>query len=201
MPIRRCAAMRESLALATAAIARLPRDSRTLVAVDGIDGAGKTTFADALATQPINRVLVRASGDDFHNPSAIRYRRGRQSPEGFYLDSFDIRALTELLLKPFAAGRPFRCASFDLQADSPVAAESVDAPADAVLILDGLFLHRAELRDWWDLSILLDVSPAVAAQRLRHRDGKPVRHRYVRGQQLYFAEADPAKAASLVLRW
>jgi uridine kinase len=42
-----------------------------------------------------------------------------------------------------------------------------DAPADAVLVLDGLFLHRSQLRAWWDLSVLLDVPPAVAALRCR----------------------------------
>ena len=37
------------LALAAEAIGRLPRDRRVVVAIDGIDGAGKTTFADRLA--------------------------------------------------------------------------------------------------------------------------------------------------------
>ena len=79
--------------------------------------------------------------------------------------------------------------------------ESETAPADALLLLDGLFLHRAELRAWWDLSILLDVPPAIAAQRLLLRDGKPTRHRYSRGQEIYFADAQPARHASLVLPW
>jgi hypothetical protein len=43
--------------------------------------------------------------------------------------------------------------------------------------LDGLFLHRSQLRAWWDLSVLLDVPPAVAALRLQLRDGNPPRVR------------------------
>jgi uridine kinase len=70
-----------------------------------------------------------------------------------------------------------------------------------VLVLDGVFLHRSQLRTWWDLSVLLDVPPAVAAQRFELRDGKPPGRRYVRGQELYFADAEPASCASLVRAW
>ena len=69
-----------SLARAADAIAQLPRDRRTLVAVDGLDGAGKTTFADLLAPR-LDRPVVRVRADDFLNPAAVRHARGRESPE------------------------------------------------------------------------------------------------------------------------
>ena len=53
------------------------------VAIDGVDGAGKTTLADELS-EPIRRrgrPVIRASIDSFHNPQAVSYRRGRHSPE------------------------------------------------------------------------------------------------------------------------
>ncbi|HEX7302831.1 hypothetical protein [Lentzea sp.] len=40
--------------------------------------------------------------DDFHHPRALRWRRGKASPEGFFLDSFDYERFTGLLLSPFA---------------------------------------------------------------------------------------------------
>lgn len=101
-----------SLARAARAIARLPRDRRVLVGVDGVDGAGKTTFADRLAPL-LDRPVVRASEDDFLNPAAIRHARGRESPEGFFGDSYDLAALGRLLLDPFAAGGPFRRRTYD----------------------------------------------------------------------------------------
>jgi uridine kinase len=176
----------DSLSAASRAVAGLG-GGRRLVAIDGVDGAGKTTFADRLA-KLLERPTVRASVDDFHRPRARRYRRGRESPQGFYLDSFDYQLLADLLLKPFRAGAPFRRRAFDHR-------------SDAVLILDGLFLHRRELRRWWDLSILLDVPPTLAAKRLLTRDGEGPRERYLRGQELYFAEADPRRHAALVLPW
>ncbi|HET8952474.1 MAG TPA: hypothetical protein VFN44_18265 [Solirubrobacteraceae bacterium] len=189
-----------SLARAAGAIARLPRERRVLVAVDGLDGAGKTTFADRLAPL-IDRTVVRASADDFLHPAAIRHARGRESPEGFFRDSYDLGALAARLLDPFAAGLPFRRRVLDVAADAQVLGADEHAPADAVLLLDRLFLHRDELAGRWDLSILLDVRPEVAAERLLAREGTPTRERYVIGQRLYFEACDPASRALLVLPW
>jgi uridine kinase len=76
-----------------------------LVAVDGVDGAGKTRFADELdaALRVRAAVTFRASVDGFHHPPHVRYRRGRTSPAGFYLDSFDLAAFRRLLLDPLRA--------------------------------------------------------------------------------------------------
>ncbi len=184
---------------------RLPL--RGLVAVDGVDGAGKTTFCDALAEvlRARGRAVVRASVDDFHHPRAHRWQRGRTSPEGFFLDSFDYERFAELLLVPFAAGRPFRRASHDLVTDAYVDAPAEVAPPSALLLVDGIFLHRDEVVDHWDFSVFLDVDFAVSVARMAVRDGSPSdpddprNRRYVEGQRLYFAKCDPARRADLVL--
>jgi len=181
--------------------------ARGLVGVDGVDGAGKTTFCDDLAQvlRSRGREVVRASVDDFHHPRAIRWQRGRTSPEGFFLDSYDYERFTGLLLTPFAAGRPFRRASHDLETD-----EYVDAPAEvaspsALLLADGIFLHRDELVGHWDFSVFLDVGFAVSVARMAVRDGSspdpddPSNHRYVEGQRLYLAQCDPAARARLLI--
>jgi uridine kinase len=57
----------------------------TRVAIDGVDGSGKTTLADELV-EPIRRAgrdVIRASIDGFHDPRAVRYARGRDSPDGY----------------------------------------------------------------------------------------------------------------------
>ena len=77
-------------------------DHPVRVGIDGIDTAGKTTFADNLAEALEN--TIRASGDDFHNPREIRYRQGRESATGYYQDVFNYTAILEYLLKPFGPG-------------------------------------------------------------------------------------------------
>jgi uridine kinase len=178
-----------------------------LVAVDGVDGAGKTTFCDELAAvlRARGREVVRASVDDFHHPRAVRWERGQTSPEGFFLDSFDHERFAEHLLVPFAAGKPFRRASHDLATDEYVDAPFESASPSAILLVDGVFLHRDELVDHWDFSVFLSVEFAVSVARMAKRDGSPSdpddprNRRYVEGQKLYFAKCDPARRADLVI--
>jgi uridine kinase len=88
----------------------------------------------------------------------------------------------------------------------------VDAPAEtappsAILLVDGIFLHRDEVVEHWDFSVFLDVGFAVSVARMAVRDGSPPdpddprNHRYVEGQRLYLARCEPAKRASLVIDW
>ncbi len=179
------------------------------VAVDGVDGAGKTTFADELAAvlRHRHRDVVRVSVDDFHQPRERRYRRGRDSPEGFWLDAFDYARLRSDVLDPLAPGgsRRYRRRSHDLVSDAAVHPGHEVAPPGAVLVLDGLFLHRDELAGLWDLSIWLDVPFHVAAARLAARDGShpdpehPSIARYVEAHRLYFAACDPVNRADVVI--
>jgi uridine kinase len=131
------------------------------VAVDGSDAAGKTTLADELAAplRARGRPVIRASVDVFHRPRAERYRRGAASPEGYYLDAFDTAALRDALLLPLGPGgsRWYRCASFDFRTDRAVHAPLEEAAADAVLVVDGVFLLRPELVAHWDYRIFVEV--------------------------------------------
>lgn len=189
------------------------RGGRVIIAVDGIDGAGKTTFADALAEvfAEDGSAVFRASIDAFHRPRAERYERGPASPEGFYRDSYDYSTFRRVLIDPFrdgartAGATGFQLAAFDVERDVPVEAAWVTAPRDAVLIVDGIFLNRPELRGIWNWSLWLEVSDAIATARMAIRDGSdpdpaaPANQRYREGQALYFLDARPRGAASAIV--
>jgi uridine kinase len=180
-----------------------------LVAIDGVDGAGKTVFADELAAvlKGAGVEVVRASVDGFHHPARRRYRRGRTSPEGFFLDSYDYDALTRLLLDPLRPGGSRRIvrAVHDVASDETIHAPAEVVGEDAVLVLDGIFLHRPELRGYWDLSVFLEVPFEVSIARGAARDGgdpdpdADVNHRYVEGQRLYLARCAPQEHATHVV--
>ena len=186
---------------------------RVIVAVDGLDGAGKTVFADGLAEvfAETGDAVFRAGIDGFHRPRIERYARGRRSPEGFYLDSYDYPTFRRVLIDPFrdgaqtAAATGFQLAAFDVVRDAPVESQWVTAPLDAVLVIDGIFLNRPQLRDLWDWSIWLDVPFEMAFARMALRDGSdpdpdaPANARYRQGQELYLNEARPREAASVIV--
>jgi uridine kinase len=177
---------------------------RAIIAVDGLDGAGKTHFADALAAEFERRghAAFRASIDGFHQPRALRYARGRDSAEGFYRDSFDYSTFTRVLIEPFRIGRigSFVPAAFDVRADAPLEPVWLSGPDDAILIVDGIFLNRPELKGLWNYSIYLDVEPEEREKRMLERDGN-LDHpeRYAAGQQLYVEEAAPRLAANAII--
>lgn len=169
------------LAALAAVVERLARTRRrVLVAVDGPDAAGKTTLADSLA-EGLRVPAVRAGVDGFHRPRSVRYGRGTDSPEGYYRDSFDHQALAGKLLRPFATGVPgVRTACFDHVTDEAVGRDAA-VPEVAVLVVDGVFLLRPELRQWWHLAVY-----RAEAEPLSYAD-------------VVVDNTDPA--APVVLRW
>jgi uridine kinase len=190
-------------------ILRLAVAGVTRVAIDGVDGAGKSMFGDELAQllAAAGRRVIRASVDSFHNPRALRYRLGRHSPEGFFRDSYDYRQLQAALLDPLSPGGTgrYRSAAFDHRIDAPVSVPEARAEAGNMLVFDGIFLHRPELRPYWDYSIFLEVEVAISVRRCAQRDGSspdprsPENRRYVEGQQLYLRECEPQRHASVVI--
>ncbi|MBB6488320.1 uridylate kinase [Rhizobium lusitanum] len=144
------------------------------VAIDGRTASGKTTLANELAEclRGRGRQIIRTSIDGFHRPKVERYARGRHSAEGYYYDARDFPAIHALLLKPLGPGgdRWYRTASFDLHKDVPIEQDPQFAPNDAILIVDGTFLQRPELRQGWDLAIFVETSEHVSEQRGIARD-------------------------------
>lgn len=179
------------------------------VAVDGVDGAGKTWFANDLADtlRLEGRPVVRVSTDDWHHQRSRRYAHGRTSPLGFWLDSYDHHRIRHEVLEPLGPGgtRWFRRRGHDLRTDATLHDPLEAAPAGAVVVVDGLFLQRAGLQDCFELVIWLQVPFEITAQRMAHRDGTPpdpshpAMRRYVEGQQIYLEQRAPQTTAHLLI--
>ena len=157
------------------------------------------------------RPIIRAGIDGFHNPRELRYRRGADSPEGYFLDSFDYEALRTLLLEPLGprGSRRYRSAIYNYRVDEEVAAPEEEAAPDSVLLFDGVFLLRDELRAFWDFSIFVQSDFAEIIRRAVVRDRELMggagavreryRKRYVPGQKLYFSRCATQAAADVVV--
>lgn len=190
---------------------RLPHPVR--VAIDGIDAAGKTCLADELAQalRRLARPVIRASLDGFHKPRAARYRLGKDSPEGYYLDSFSYDQLHAGLLEPLGPGgsRRYRCAVFDYRADKPLELPEQMADLETILLLDGVFLMRPELADAWDFCIFVEVSFDTSLARALDRDAEQIggveavrqryHNRYFPAQRSYLQTCHPSQKADVVV--
>jgi uridine kinase len=201
----------QTLAWLAKRIASIQRAYTVRVAIDGVDGAGKTTLADELVA-PLKaggRAVIRASVDGFHNPRAIRYRLGQESPEGYYQNSFNYPALTRELLEPLGPGGhgEFRTAVFDHIRDASANEPLSKAPKGAILLFDGVFLLRPELRRYWELTVFVEVSLETGVSRAIARDQgqmetselrRRYRRRYVPGQEIYLRRCKPQGIADVV---
>lgn len=193
-------------------------DLRVLVAVDGRSGVGKSTFADELAgaLRSTGVPVVRSTTDSFHRARDQRMRLGPTSPEGYYLDSHQITTITDELLGPFQRGAPsVMTSAFDEPSDSPKV-ETTDVGERCVLIFDGLFVHRPELRSHWNLTVMLEADrrcderwlnyleaglptdPTPRAAELDKRLERARWPRYRHGWQNYIDSIDPASIDILI---
>jgi len=182
------------------------------VAVDGPPAAGKTTLADELAVvlRAQGRHVIRATVEGFLFPQAHRYRRGEYSPLGCYVDNHDYDALKRVLLDPLGPGgdRRYQEAVYDRHTDAARCTQVTTAPADAVLLFDGVFLLRPELRDRWDLRIFVSTAFQETVDRAITREQGALsaaeverrwRDRYIPSQKLYFATVRPTDHADIVV--
>ena len=179
-----------------------------MVGIDGVDAAGKTMFAAKLSDELRKRdhKVIEASMDGFHNPREIRYTKGSDNPEGYYRDSFNINAVKVLLVEPLREGHLYRTQAFDYKTNLATPFDGVLAEPGSILVFEGVFSLRPELRDHWDYRILLEITPEESLRRGVERDPgekeeveRKYRVRYLPGQALYKDEAKPHEHAHIIV--
>lgn len=158
------------------------------------------------------RSTMRASLDDFKKPwkDAREHGYDRITGEGYYRNAPDFGAARDLLLEPAGpdgSGRVVLCAH-DPRTGEDHRDAIVDAPLDAVLIVDAVFGMRSEYDEYWDLRIWIDVPAELAIARGIERDREmegPAeaerlhRGRYHVAEQLYVREHDPRSRAEVII--
>lgn len=172
---------------------------RAIVAIDGGSDAGTRQFADDLAAtvRILGHEAFRASIDDFQRPRRIRERNGRFSASARYEDGYDYSLLQRVLLDPFRAtsGTGFVLAAFDEERDAPFQSKWTTATPDALLIIDGVFLNRAEISGFWNYSVWLETpardEPAAEASEDARRDAA--------ADALYVEAANPRGKAMAII--
>ncbi|MCP4454354.1 MAG: uridine kinase, partial [Planctomycetes bacterium] len=180
-------------------IARVHRDHPIRVGIDGFAAAGKTTLADELVAplERRGRTVLRISIDGFHNPAEIRHRKGRQCPIGYYKDSFNHEAIVTHVLAPLGpdGNRKYKTANYDYLTGTSIELDWEKAPADAILLFDGIFLQRPELKDHWDFTLFVHTDFSIMLDRACQRDLAKVEsedrvrqsfeQRFIPGSRLY----------------
>jgi hypothetical protein len=158
---------------------------RAIVAVDGTDGSGREAFADDLAAvfEEADHPTFRASLRYFQRSRAEQEKFGPETPERVYRHRDDYSALDRVLVGPFRMGGStgFVTREFDPDRDAWIEPTWLTAAPDAILVIDGDFVLRPELRGRWSYTVLLDGGAETPAD------------------EIYRAEVQPSRLASAVI--
>jgi len=116
-----------------------------------------------------------------------------------------------VLLKPLGpdGSLEYCSAIYDHLTDSEIEIKLRTAGVNAVLLVDGVFLLRPELREHWDFVIFVDAAFEITLARAMQRDlprfsrsedvKKRYQERYIPGQRLYLEECRPRSRADVVV--
>ncbi len=131
------------------------------VAVDGPGGSGKSTLAGELAAAFPGRAIV-VHGDDFYADLDAEYRASLDAGAG-YREYFDWRRLRDQVLAPARAGAAIEYQRYDW--DNARIGDWVTVPDTDLLVVEGVYSSRPELRDLSDLVLWVTTSEDVRRRR------------------------------------
>jgi len=144
------------------------------IGIDGITASGKSTFAKELYERLSlsGRRCNLTTLDGFHNPKSVRYQKGRESAQGYYLDAYNYEQVLKNLLLPLGpqGNLQYRTKTHDLKTDEAIEMPFISANLDEILIVDGSFALRKELKEHWDFKIYIKVEFEIAQSRAAVRD-------------------------------
>jgi len=183
--------------------------ARTIIAIDGIDGSGKSTFARgllaALAAHGHHGTIV--SVDDFRRP--VAWNTLDQPEVDVYYDAYYDLALAERCLRAFLAGEPrVTIPNYDLLSERIEGTRELVFEGASIALVEGVFpLRIPAVQD--GLIVFLEASPTEARQRIIARDlqkrrtreetERRIERRYFPAQQRYHAACAPRERADVII--
>lgn len=150
------------------------KQARTLIAVAGAPGSGKTTLARELSRRLTDQKCANAVVplDGFHLDNRVLEKRGQLLVKGAP-ETFDVEGFSNIVARLRGSVEVIH-PIFDRERDIAIGGAGV-VPADTpVVIVEGNYLLFKEapwnsLAKFWDLSVWLDVPEEDLRARLIHR--------------------------------
>jgi HAD superfamily hydrolase (TIGR01549 family) len=185
------------------------KDKAFVIGINGIDGAGKTQFAESFEKYLISRKYKKQAIhlDDFHNPKAIRYA-GENQANNYYNRSFNVNLIVEKLLSPLRRNSAFatRLTVLNWRTDKYDVQREFSFNQNTIVIFEGVFLFRKELSPYIDYKIFLDIPFEESQRRALIRDAnlseaelKKYDIKYLPAQAKYLEEYPPSQVADIII--
>ena len=148
-----------------------------VVGIDGPGGSGKSAFAEKLSQQfaALRVAVASVHNDDFYFESGIRSRLPvHLKPVG---GDFDWIRLRDQVLVPLRSGKTAHYTRYDWASDR--LAENHEVQPQGIILVEGVYSTRAELRELYDFRIWVECPRELRLSRGLARDGEAGRSRWV----------------------
>ena len=152
------------------------RQSTLIVGIDGVGGAGKSTFARSLkaahGSVSDDATIVRM--DDFFRPSS--QQRTRLINDNFVNGGIDWKRLRDQVILPIKENQPGGYQRYDWPSCTLQEWHVVDV--GGILIIEGVYANRRELALLYDYRIWIECPRPLRLSRGLARDGEQARDRW-----------------------
>lgn len=180
------------------------KQSRCILGVDGLSRSGKTTFTERLRQNLVQKQIDVSvlHLDDHIVERKRRYDTGHEPWYEYYALQWDVPYLRENLFSKLRRGNEIVLRFYDEDSDEHIA-RTLLVPAKCVIIVEGVFLQRAEWRSFLDYCVYLDCprhirfsreSEAVQANLAKFES------RYWKAEDYYIQAARPAEQADVIIK-
>ena len=192
-------------------ISQCSRNKVFRIGINGIEGTGKTTFAQKLSSFLSSHFAVyHVSIDGFHFNREYRYKQGRNSAKGYYEDSYQEEYfLTNVLLSSQKNPPTIVTRCHNLTTDEYLDEKPLQVEKDALIITEGCYLFKPLLLPHWDYKIYLYTDVDTARARGVKRDSEALggpakaeekyRLRYHKASSMYQELNNPLSHSDLII--
>ncbi|QDQ00390.1 uridine kinase [Lysinibacillus fusiformis] len=181
-----------------------------IVAIDGLGGAGKTTFVKLLEDGlkricPVNVIHI----DDHIVESNKRYNTGFAEWYEYYYLQWDIELIKNDILKKLHCNNTEILLPFYDSSTNLITNRKVAIAADSILLIEGIFLQRNEWRSFYDYTLFLECSRTTREERVLSRDSyigdlqariDKYKRRYWQAEAHYMKKENPTQKADKICK-
>ena len=143
-----------------------------IVGIDGLGGAGKTTFVKKLKERLREKEypVVTIHLDDHIVKASNRYNTGNDEWYEYYFLQWDIDMLRLELFQKIRSGIQSLQLPFYNKTINTITIAQRNIPSSSIVLIEGVFIQRSEWREFFDFVIFLECPWSVRKERVLSRD-------------------------------
>ncbi|WP_339250896.1 kinase [Sporosarcina sp. FSL W8-0480] len=180
-----------------------------LVGIDGLSGAGKTTFVKEIKQElkGFNCEVKIFHLDEHIVERNKRYHTGYEEWYEYYYLQWDIGEIINRLLMPLHNSNHLDLSFYD-KSDDSISHRQIEVFTNSIILIEGVFLQRKEWKSLFDYVIYINCPFELRKERVLGRDSyigdyhdrfKKYTDRYWPAEKHYLDTINPISIADLVI--